>query len=225
MTEFVASAKDGTFAEKGFKGTTYGMSKVGLSALTRIQQQEFDKVTQSLCSQHRYYRVTILVSTNLLLTSNQNVRPSCLGSRQLSVAGNGSPAAGTVGNSSTGGFFTDQNDHPEEITSLINISIMNSLSGSEHGQSISYSSIRARFMLFFFAIHHLNLRETQLVRFLHRKPSIRGKQGDNCGIKVHYCVKAIGRQHNWKQLLIDHDGDLLQRIDDSVGCGADVGGE
>ena len=45
MTEFVASAKDGTFAEKGFKGTTYGMSKVGLSALTRIQQQEFDKVT------------------------------------------------------------------------------------------------------------------------------------------------------------------------------------
>ena len=45
MTEFVASAKDGTYAEKGFKGTTYGMSKVGLSALTRIQQQEFDKVT------------------------------------------------------------------------------------------------------------------------------------------------------------------------------------
>ena len=44
MTQFVGSAKDGTFAEKGFKGTTYGMSKVGLSALTRIQQQEFDKV-------------------------------------------------------------------------------------------------------------------------------------------------------------------------------------
>ena len=49
MTEFVASAKDGTYAEKGFKGTTYGMSKVGLSALTRIQQQEFDKVNCTLC--------------------------------------------------------------------------------------------------------------------------------------------------------------------------------
>ena len=44
MTQFVASAKDGTYAEKGFKSTTYGMSKVGLSALSRIQQQEFDKV-------------------------------------------------------------------------------------------------------------------------------------------------------------------------------------
>ena len=44
MRQFVESAKDGTYAEKGFKSTTYGMSKVGLSALTRIQQQEFDKV-------------------------------------------------------------------------------------------------------------------------------------------------------------------------------------
>ena len=44
MTQFVESAKDGTYEEKGFKSTAYGMSKVGLSALTRIQQQQFDKV-------------------------------------------------------------------------------------------------------------------------------------------------------------------------------------
>ena len=44
MIQFVESAKDGSHEEKGFKNTAYGMSKVGLSALTRIQQQEFDKV-------------------------------------------------------------------------------------------------------------------------------------------------------------------------------------
>ena len=44
MTQFVESAKDETYEEKGFKSTAYGMSKVGLSALTRIQQQQFDKV-------------------------------------------------------------------------------------------------------------------------------------------------------------------------------------
>ena len=44
MAQFVESAKDGTHEEKGFKNTAYGMSKVGLSALTRIQQQDFDKV-------------------------------------------------------------------------------------------------------------------------------------------------------------------------------------
>ena len=44
MTQFVEYAKDGTHEEEGFKNTAYGMSKVGLSALTRIQQQEFDKV-------------------------------------------------------------------------------------------------------------------------------------------------------------------------------------
>jgi carbonyl reductase 1 len=43
MTKFVESAKDGTYAEKGYKSSTYAMSKVGLSALTRIQQQEFNK--------------------------------------------------------------------------------------------------------------------------------------------------------------------------------------
>ena len=44
MTQFVECAKAGTHEEKGFKNTAYGMSKVGLSALTRIQQQDFDKV-------------------------------------------------------------------------------------------------------------------------------------------------------------------------------------
>jgi carbonyl reductase 1 len=47
MKNFDMSAKDGTYAEKGYKGSTYAMSKVGLSALTRIQQQEFNKDTDS----------------------------------------------------------------------------------------------------------------------------------------------------------------------------------
>ena len=55
MTQFVESAKDGTYAEKGFKSTTYGMSKVGLSALTRIQQQEFDQVYKlSIWPEYQY---------------------------------------------------------------------------------------------------------------------------------------------------------------------------
>jgi len=49
MTQFVESAKDGTHEEKGFKNTAYGMSKVGLSALTRIQQQDFDKTPDTDC--------------------------------------------------------------------------------------------------------------------------------------------------------------------------------
>ena len=44
MAQFVESAKDGTHEEKGFKNTAYGIAKVGLSALTRIQQQDFNKV-------------------------------------------------------------------------------------------------------------------------------------------------------------------------------------
>ena len=39
MNGFVSAAKDGTFKEKGFPGSTYVMSKIGLSTLTRIQQQ------------------------------------------------------------------------------------------------------------------------------------------------------------------------------------------
>lgn len=42
MNQFVATAKDGTFRQKGWPGSTYVVSKVGLSALTRIQQRAFD---------------------------------------------------------------------------------------------------------------------------------------------------------------------------------------
>ena len=42
MTEFVISAKDGTHREKGWPDSTYSVSKVGVSALSRIQQREFD---------------------------------------------------------------------------------------------------------------------------------------------------------------------------------------
>jgi carbonyl reductase 1 len=49
MTKFVVYIKDGTYAEKGYKSKfgTYGMSKVGLSALTRIHQEEFNEKPDS----------------------------------------------------------------------------------------------------------------------------------------------------------------------------------
>ena len=40
MKEFMAAAEDGTFREKGWGGSTYVASKVGLSALSRIQQRQ-----------------------------------------------------------------------------------------------------------------------------------------------------------------------------------------
>jgi carbonyl reductase 1 len=42
MEDFVQAAKDGTHHERGWPNSTYVVSKVGLSALTRIQQHEFD---------------------------------------------------------------------------------------------------------------------------------------------------------------------------------------
>merc|ERR1719244_817333 len=42
MREFVAKAKDGTWKEAGWPGSTYVVSKIGQSALTRIQQRAFD---------------------------------------------------------------------------------------------------------------------------------------------------------------------------------------
>jgi len=41
MTEFVETAVAGTHDEHGWPGSTYVVSKIGLSALTRIQQREF----------------------------------------------------------------------------------------------------------------------------------------------------------------------------------------
>ncbi len=43
MKEFVEVAKAGKHEEKGWPNSAYGASKVGLSALTIIQQREFDK--------------------------------------------------------------------------------------------------------------------------------------------------------------------------------------
>ena len=43
MNQFVEASKDGTFREKGWGPSTYVASKVGLSALSRIQQRELLK--------------------------------------------------------------------------------------------------------------------------------------------------------------------------------------
>eukprot|EP00095_Tigriopus_kingsejongensis_P001475 snap_masked-scaffold124_size330879-processed-gene-0.9 protein:Tk01475 transcript:snap_masked-scaffold124_size330879-processed-gene-0.9-mRNA-1 annotation:"carbonyl reductase" len=42
MTNFVESAKAGTYQDFGWPNRTYSVSKVGASALSRIQQREFD---------------------------------------------------------------------------------------------------------------------------------------------------------------------------------------
>ncbi|RXG69488.1 Carbonyl reductase [NADPH] 3 [Armadillidium vulgare] len=42
MNDFISSTKDGNWSEKGWPNSTYVVSKVGLSALTRIQQRSFD---------------------------------------------------------------------------------------------------------------------------------------------------------------------------------------
>ena len=44
MDDFVSSAKAGTHTQKGFLNSAYSTSKMGLSALTRIQQQELNKL-------------------------------------------------------------------------------------------------------------------------------------------------------------------------------------
>ncbi|XP_069959513.1 carbonyl reductase [NADPH] 1 isoform X3 [Cherax quadricarinatus] len=42
MNQFVKKAKDGTWKESGWPNSTYVVSKIGVSALTRIQQRAFD---------------------------------------------------------------------------------------------------------------------------------------------------------------------------------------
>ncbi|XP_069191088.1 carbonyl reductase [NADPH] 3 isoform X2 [Procambarus clarkii] len=42
MNQFIKKAKDGTYKEAGWPSSTYVVSKVGVSALTRIQQRTFD---------------------------------------------------------------------------------------------------------------------------------------------------------------------------------------
>lgn len=43
MNDFIQATKDGDWKEKGWPNSTYVVSKVGLSALSRIQQREFNK--------------------------------------------------------------------------------------------------------------------------------------------------------------------------------------
>lgn len=43
ISDFVEHAKSGNHLEKGWPGTSYGVSKMGVSAITGIQQKEFDK--------------------------------------------------------------------------------------------------------------------------------------------------------------------------------------
>ena len=45
MNDFVTTAEAGNHVKKGYENNAYGTSKVGLSALTRIQQREMDKDT------------------------------------------------------------------------------------------------------------------------------------------------------------------------------------
>ncbi len=42
MTDFIKTAKAGTHGEKGWRNSTYVASKIGVSALSIIQQREFD---------------------------------------------------------------------------------------------------------------------------------------------------------------------------------------
>ncbi|CAD5117371.1 DgyrCDS6149 [Dimorphilus gyrociliatus] len=43
ISDFVEAAKSGNHLEKGWPNTAYGVSKMGVSAITHIQQKEFDK--------------------------------------------------------------------------------------------------------------------------------------------------------------------------------------
>ncbi|XP_076046157.1 carbonyl reductase [NADPH] 3-like isoform X2 [Oratosquilla oratoria] len=43
MNDFVRVAEEGTWEEEGWQSSTYSVSKVGVSALTRIQQRAFDE--------------------------------------------------------------------------------------------------------------------------------------------------------------------------------------
>jgi len=43
LTDFIKYAKEGTHSKHGFPNTAYGMSKVGTTALSLLQQRQFDK--------------------------------------------------------------------------------------------------------------------------------------------------------------------------------------
>jgi len=48
MNDFVKAAEDGNYHDLGWPSNTYVVSKVGLSALSRIQQRQFEKDTRKV---------------------------------------------------------------------------------------------------------------------------------------------------------------------------------
>ncbi len=70
MNDFVSAAETGTHAEQGWPSNTYVVSKVGLSALSRIQQGEFDsdsrQVEQQINGQTSHTFIQILYCLNVM---------------------------------------------------------------------------------------------------------------------------------------------------------------
>ena len=79
MNQFIQAAEDGTFKEKGWGGSTYVASKVGLSALSRIQQRELLKDERkdiALNHVHPGYVDTDMTSHKGPLTIEQGAKSS-----------------------------------------------------------------------------------------------------------------------------------------------------
>merc|ERR1712141_513888 len=79
MNQFIKASKDGTFKEKGWGGSTYVASKVGLSALSRIQQRELlkdDRQDISVNHVHPGYVDTDMTSHKGPLTIEQGAKSS-----------------------------------------------------------------------------------------------------------------------------------------------------
>ena len=79
MNQFIKAAEDGTFKEKGWGGSTYVASKVGLSALSRIQQRllEMDERPDIVVNHvHPGYVDTDMTSHKGPLTIEQGAKSS-----------------------------------------------------------------------------------------------------------------------------------------------------
>ena len=79
MNQFIKASEDGTFKEKGWGGSTYVASKVGLSALSRIQQRELlkdDRQDISVNHVHPGYVDTDMTSHKGPLTIEEGAKSS-----------------------------------------------------------------------------------------------------------------------------------------------------
>ena len=79
MNQFIKTSEDGTFKEKGWGGSTYVASKVGLSALSRIQQRELlkdDRQDISVNHVHPGYVDTDMTSHKGPLTIEEGAKSS-----------------------------------------------------------------------------------------------------------------------------------------------------